>query len=43
MVNHNGMKFTTQDRDGDTSPENCAARFKGTYHGYLKLLKLMES
>ncbi|XP_063411544.1 microfibril-associated glycoprotein 4-like [Mytilus trossulus] len=29
--NHNGMMFSTIDRDNDKSPDNCAKRFKGAW------------
>lgn len=31
MTSHNGMKFSTKDRDNDTSRKSCAMLFKGAW------------
>ena len=31
MANHNGMKFSTQDRDNDKYSKNCAQSYKGAW------------
>ena len=31
MSGHNGMKFSTYDKDQDTDGSNCAATFKGAW------------